>query len=78
MQSSKYSINLHIYFILNHHDEELKARIKVIGLYISICEECDALWIEGSPIKNDNFIDYSTYVKVYGLRGIWSDLEILE
>lgn len=45
---------------------------------VYLCDECDALWPENTPIKATNFIDFSSYVKPLGLKGLWSEVTILE
>ncbi len=44
---------------------------------VNICEECDALWPSGVNIGPSDFIDFATYVKPFGLRGLWSELKVL-
>lgn len=53
----------------------IKNIIKVTNEIVYVCQECDALWPEGTEIKQDNFKDFSTYVKPKGLKGLWSELQ---
>ncbi len=43
-----------------------------------ICEECDALWDSEATVGNDlQVIAYPVYMERRGLKGVWSNLEII-
>jgi len=55
-----------------------KVIIKKTGEKVWLCDECDALWPLETPIsKTTLFHDFSTYVKRYGLKGTWDEVEPL-
>jgi uncharacterized Zn finger protein len=58
--------------------EVIAAVIKATGERVRICDECDALWSDGKPIDKYAFVDFSTYVAQFGLRGTWDELEITD
>jgi hypothetical protein len=56
--------------------EIVKAKITATGEIVHVCQECDALWLDGIKIKGDNFKDFSAFVKPKGLQGLWSELQM--
>ena len=55
----------------------LSVRISSTGENVHLCDECDALWPSGVAVTAESFVDFSTYVKPLGLRGLWNEVEIL-
>jgi hypothetical protein len=55
----------------------LKARINATKEPVSVCEECEATWVEGKPIAFETFMDMGTMLKEKGLPGRWSDLQVV-
>jgi hypothetical protein len=53
------------------------AKILATSETIRICDECDALWTAGVEIRSDNFKDFSAFAKSQGLKGLWSELQVL-
>lgn len=51
------------------------ARVKATGDFVSVCEECEALWPEHVAISSETFVDMSGYLTHKGLPGQWTDLE---
>jgi hypothetical protein len=51
--------------------------IRENGKIVNICEECEALWPAEKTIEANNFDDMVTYLKSFGLKGLWIDLEEL-
>ncbi len=47
------------------------------GERVKLCDECDALWVEGESVSAKNFVDFSTYVARFGLMGTWDELEVV-
>jgi hypothetical protein len=56
----------------------LTVRINASGEIVKLCNECDALWPSGAPLIANGFIDFSTYVKPLGLKGLWKEVTILQ
>jgi len=56
----------------------LEARINATNEPVSVCEECEATWVESKPIVFETFVDMSTMLKAKGLSGTWSDLHFVE
>ncbi len=56
----------------------LKVRISASGEVAHLCEECDALWPDGVAVTKADFVDFSTYVKPLGLRGVWNEVVVLD
>ncbi|WP_428307756.1 hypothetical protein [Lacipirellula sp.] len=55
------------------------ARINANGLAIWLCDECDAVWSSPSEISSKgNFVDFSHFVARFGLKGLWSEITILD
>ena len=48
---------------------------KDINKSITICDECDAIWLENMEIKygeyNKDFYDYTSYMNSLGIYDIW-------
>ena len=57
--------------------EIVKAQIIATGEVVQICNECDALWPAGTQVGPTGFVDFSTYVRPLGLRGLWDELTLL-
>lgn len=55
----------------------LSARIHSTGEIVHLCDECDALWPSGVPVAVKSHVDFATYVEPYGLKALWSEIEIL-
>lgn len=49
--------------------------IKKTGERVNLCDECDALWVEGERVTVGNFVDFSTCVARFGLAGTWDEVE---
>jgi transposase-like protein len=56
----------------------VKAKIIKNGNNLFICEECDATWKNKEQLEDNQFEDFSLYMESIGLRGVWSELEILD
>ena len=56
----------------------LTVRINATSEIVHLCDECDALWPWGVEVAANTFSDFATYVKPLGLRGLWSEVTILE
>lgn len=57
----------------------LKAKVKKTDQILWICEECNALWLDRSEIKETNFVDAQTYIKKkYHTERPWDEVEFLE
>ena len=56
----------------------IKVRIIATGEIVFLCDECDALWRQGTPIVVKSFTDFSTYVGQYGLKALWNEIERVE
>ncbi len=54
--------------------ELLRARVKQTGEYVSVCEECEALWTE-PRISPDNAGTFAHYMESKGLKHYWNELE---
>lgn len=54
------------------------AKIIQSGELIQICDECDATWPEGTLVSSTTFVDFATYVQPLGLRGQWSEIELID
>lgn len=52
-------------------------RINTTGEIVHLCDECDALWPSGVGVTATGFLDFSTYVARFGLRGVWQEVTIL-
>ena len=56
----------------------VKAKICKNDNNIFICEECDATWKNKNEFDDNKFEDFSVYMEAIGLKGHWSELEILD
>jgi len=56
----------------------LHARVRATGMEVSVCEECEALWPAGTDVAPNNFADLKTHLQKCGMKGDWSELEIVE
>ena len=54
--------------------ELMRAVVKQTGEQVSVCEECDALWIE-PRISADNSLIFANYMQSKGLKPYWNELE---
>jgi hypothetical protein len=54
------------------------ARIIATGEIVHLCDECDAIWPNGVEVRLNTFLDFQTYVEQFGLKGLWSEIEILD
>lgn len=52
-----------------------RAYIKSIGQVIFICEECEAMWEEGTILELSTFKDYGTYMEAKGYDSSWNHLD---
>lgn len=52
-----------------------KVKIRKTKEHVQLCDECDALWKELDEVTKSNFIDFSTYVAQFGLRGTWDEID---
>lgn len=52
-------------------------RINSTGELVNLCDECDALWPSGKPVRAADFVDFSTYVRPIGLKGHWTEITVL-
>ena len=63
-----------------------RAIIRRNGHAIRICDECDTVWSYGVEVKwpftgsetEVGGVFFADYVKPYGLRGTWDELELLD
>ena len=53
-----------------------KVRINATGEVVQLCDECDALWPSGVQVSVETFLDFSTYVKQFDLKGLWTEVTI--
>ena len=61
-------------------DEQGEVQLVVItktGERVYLCDECDALWREGTDIDKATFVDFSSYVAQFGLNGTWNEIEVI-
>ncbi len=54
-----------------------EVRIRLNGEIARLCDECEALWREGTEVSASSVVDFSTYVRPLGLRGLFEEVEIL-
>ncbi len=52
-------------------------RILATHEHVRLCDECDAMWPDGTDLSITNFVDFTTYVKPLGLQGLWSEIEVV-
>ena len=52
--------------------------IKNIKEHAVLCEECDALWPQKHWPTSEPFVDFDTFMKTKGSRGLWEHVEITE
>jgi transposase-like protein len=53
----------------------IDVRIRARGEIVYVCEECEALWTDPQKIDLSNFTDMAAYLRVFGLKGDWNELE---
>lgn len=53
-------------------------RINLTGELVILCDECDALWTENMEVSVATFHDFGTYIAPLGIKGLWSDVTVLE
>ncbi len=56
----------------------IAVRIIATGENVFLCDECDALWRKDVPVSVDSFVDFSTYVDQFGLKGRWDEIEAVK
>ena len=54
--------------------EVVRARIIQTNEPVLLCEECDALWLEGETVSASSFIDFSSFMKDRHLPDVWSEI----
>lgn len=53
-----------------------KAQIKMTGVNIYVCQECEAAWFSPNEIGLVPFVDFGTYMEKIGRPPIWEELSI--
>ena len=55
-------------------DEIVEAYVVKTKQYISICPECDTVWI--GQVTEESGIGFKKYMKKYGLDNSWDELKL--
>jgi hypothetical protein len=55
-----------------------KAYVIPPSVTVYLCDECDALWEDGSAIRLNNFKDFTTYLREKGVAYIDANIESID
>jgi hypothetical protein len=53
-------------------------RVRRTGEHVRVCDECDAVWLDGEEVAPGTFVDLSKYLEQRGRPGLWSELAPLD
>lgn len=45
------------------------------NLIIYLCDECEATWLDENCINSRYFLDFTTFMRTLGYKGLWSELK---
>jgi len=52
-------------------------RVNATGLVLQVCDECEATWLENEEPSLLTFRDFETYMRSFGLEGLWSEVTVV-